>query len=259
MFSNMPADPWSHLRRLTSARIALGRAGSSLPTAEVLDFAAAHAEARDAVHAPLDVDRLAGELREFGSSVVQVQSQAQSQAEYLQRPDLGRRLDEASHVALSAIPGADLDVAVIVADGLSAIAPQLHASPLLRDLLPRLVARGLRVGPVVVARHARVALQDEAGELLRARLSLILIGERPGLGAADSLGAYLVFGPKIGCTDAERNCVSNIRPAGMPLAAAAELLDHLIASSLRLGLSGVRLKDDRPLPRRGAAAHALPA
>lgn len=241
-------DPWDGLRALTPARIALGRAGGSLPTAEWLGFSAAHAAARDAVWSALDVDALAVGLEAVGLPIVRVRSQARDRTSYLQRPDLGRRLDPEDEAALgrtraSARDGCDL--ALIVADGLSATAAQRHAAPLVALLAPRLVARGLRIGPIVVAVQARVALEDAVGAAMGARAALILLGERPGLGSPDSLAAYLVFGPRVGRTDAERNCVSNIRPDGCPLAAAAELLEWLLVESLRRALSGVGLKDER--------------
>lgn len=261
-------DPWGHLRNLTSARVALGRAGASLPTAEVLSFAAAHAAARDAVRAELDVPRLVGDLSALGEPIVTLESQADTLAVFLQRPDLGRRLSEASRATLIALAREQdaADVVFIVSEGLAAPAAQLQAPPLLARLLPRLRTSGVSVGPIVVVRRARVAIEDEVGALLGARAAVILLGERPGLGAPDSLGAYLVFEPALGKTDADRNCVSNIRPAGLPPEAAADTLHHLVTASLARGLSGVHLKDDRRLlePRDPTASsqkrlqHPLP-
>ncbi len=242
-------DPWAHLRRHTSARVALGRAGGSLPTAEVLAFAAAHAAARDVVHAPLDADRLAADLRAIGLDVVLLDSAAPDRPTYLPRPDRGRMLGEAARRALAAAPIHDAasapDVAQIVADGLSAPAAQRHAALLLVELLPMLRASGLRCSPAYVVRYGRVAVQDEIGQAVEAKASLILIGERPGLGTPDSLGAYFVFDPRPGRTDAERNCVSNIHPGGLTFATAAGNLHYLLAESLRRRLSGVVLKDER--------------
>jgi ethanolamine ammonia-lyase small subunit len=239
-------DPWSDLRSLTSARIALGRAGGSLPTAEVLGFSAAHAAAREAVWTELDLDRLEAELAPLELPVLRVASSAPDRATYLRRPDLGRRLDEAGGTRLEqAAPPGGCDVAVIIGDGLSAIAAQAHAPALAFDLVARLRARGLRLGPLALARQARVALEDPIGEALGARAAVILLGERPGLGSPDSLGAYLVFGPRPGRTDAQRNCVSGIRPGALPVPAAAELLGWLVGEALRRGLTGVELKDDR--------------
>ena len=245
-------DPWRELRSLTSARIALGRAGGSLPTAEVLGFSAAHAAARDAVWAEMDLDRLEADLAPLELPVLRVASSAPDRATYLRRPDLGRRLDEASATRLTrAAPSGGCDVAVIVGDGLSAIAAQAHGPTLAKDLVARLRGRGLRLGPLSLVRQARVAVEDPVGTALGARAALILLGERPGLGSPDSLGAYLVFGPRSGRTDAQRNCVSGIRPEGLPVPAAAELLGWLVGEALRRGLTGVELKDERGLLGEG--------
>jgi ethanolamine ammonia-lyase small subunit len=241
-------DPWTALRRFTPARIALGRAGPSLPTAEVLRMGLDHARARDAVHAALDPPALARALSALGHAPLVVHSAAPDRATYLARPDLGRRLDTASAAALSRRSGASPEVAVICADGLSALAVGRHAPGLLaalRDLAP---ARWSRL-PVVVALQARVALGDEVGERLGARLSAVLVGERPGLSSPDSLGVYLTYGPRPGRTDAERNCISNVRPEGLSYAEAAWKLDWLVGEALRRELSGVALKDESgPLP-----------
>jgi len=256
-------DPWAALRAVTGARIALGRAGGSLPTAEVLAFAAAHAAARDAVWSALDLERLAADLAPLGLPVLRLASAAPDRATYLRRPDLGRRVGEASRAPLSAAaPPGGCDVALVVADGLSATAAQRHAPALLSALVPRLRAAGLSLGPLALVLQGRVAVEDELGAALGARAALILLGERPGLSSPDSLGAYLVHGPRPGRTDAERNCVSNVRPEGLPPAAAAGLLAWLLVESLRRGLSGVLLKDERdrlppppaaPLPAPGDA------
>ena len=236
-------DPWAKLKALTPARIALGRVGASLPTREVLRFALAHALARDAVHAPFDVAAIEGALHVLGLATIRVASQADSRAVYLRRPDLGRRLDAASRAALEAATGAP-DVALVIADGLSATAVQAHAPPLVEALLPRFDDARLALVPAVIAREARVAWGDEIGALLQARLVVMLIGERPGLSAADSLGAYLTYAPKPGRTDAERNCVSNIRPGGLGCDQAAARIAWLVREALRRSVSGVTLKDD---------------
>lgn len=238
-------DPWSALRRHTAARIALGRAGGSLPTAEWLAFSMAHAEARDAVHSELDLDRLERDLAPVGLPCVRANSDAADRAAYLQRPDLGRRLDEKSRSALAGLNALPADVALIVADGLSALAAQRQAPEVLREWMPMLREARFSLAPLVLVRHGRVAIQDEIGALLRASAAVILIGERPGLGSPDGLGAYLVFGPAPGNTDARRNCVSNIRPEGLPPAAAARTLHYLLGESLRRRISGVGLKDER--------------
>jgi len=245
-------DPWNHLRVLTRARIALGRAGGSLPTAEVLGFSAAHAAARDAVWAELDLDRLEADLAPLELPVLRVASSAPDRVTYLRRPDLGRRLDETSAIRLTqAAPPGGCDVALVIGDGLSAVAAQAHASAVAIDLAARLLSRGIRLGPLSLVRQARVAIEDPIGAALGARAAVILLGERPGLGSPDSLGAYLVFGPRPGRTDAQRNCVSGIRPEGLPVPAAAELLGWLVGEALRRGLTGVELKDERGLLREG--------
>ncbi len=240
-------DPWTGLRAHTPARLALGRAGVSLPTEELLRFAAAHAQARDAVHLPLDVAALAAELHAAGFGVRSLRSRAANREIYLRRPDLGRRLDPADAQDLQADAGGPVDLAVVVADGLSARAAQAHACPLLLALRAALEAEPgaapLQWGPVCIATQARVALGDEIGALLQARLVLVLLGERPGLSSPDSLGAYLSHAPRVGCLDADRNCVSNIRPAGLVAAAAAQRLAWLVREALRLRLTGVALKD----------------
>jgi ethanolamine ammonia-lyase small subunit len=239
----VPADPWSALRRHTPARIALGRSGASLPTAELLRFAAAHAAARDAVHVPLDVPALRAALQADGWDTLAVHSRAPTREAYLRRPDWGRRLDDASAAALQALSPAPVDLGLVVGDGLSATAVQRHAPAVLRAL--RTALEGLLgLSPVVVACQSRVALADEVGALLRARVVLILLGERPGLSSPDSVGAYLTFAPRVGCNDAQRNCISNIRPEGLPPDVAARRLAWLLRQALQRRLSGVALKDD---------------
>lgn len=241
-------DPWHPLRTQTAARIALGRSGGSLPTREQLDFRLAHARARDAVLSPFDPDALGAKLHALGEPTLIVESAARDRAEFLQRPDLGRRLAHTSRALLtdhaSRVPRCDL--VIIISDGLSTLAANTQAEPLLTALLPLLRASGWQLAPLIVARHARVGLQDEIGEIFRAQLSLMLLGERPGLGSADSLGAYFTFAPAIGKTDADRNCLSNIRPGGLSPNEAAHKLHYLLTQSRRLHLSGVALKDDAP-------------
>lgn len=237
-------DPWSDLRRHTAARIALGRAGVSLPTAEWLRFALAHAQARDAVHLSFDDETLASALGSHGFTALRLESAAVDRASYLRRPDLGRRLSARSAALLQALPEAAHDLAVVVGDGLSARAVHEQALPLLLELRPRLEADAVLLGAVALVRQCRVALGDEVGALLGARAVLVLIGERPGLSSPDSLGAYLTWAPRVGRSDAERNCVSNIRPAGQPPAEAARRIAWLLAGASRLGASGVTLKDE---------------
>jgi ethanolamine ammonia-lyase small subunit len=242
--SHLTPDPWSGLRRHTSARIALGRAGGSLPTSELLDFALAHAAARDAVHSALDILTLIESLKPIGLPVLVAATQVADSITYLQRPDLGGQLASESRDQLA--PHAEeSDLSIVISDGLSAIAAQSHAANLLKELIPLLRSDGISLSPIVIAPFARVAVQDEIGAILGSRASLILLGERPGLGTTDSLGAYIVFHPHPGNTNAHRNCVSSIRPAGLPIAAAVATLRYLIGESLRRQISGVELKDER--------------
>lgn len=238
-------DPWSGLRRFTGARIALGRAGHALPTAETLSFALAHAQARDAVHAVLDVEALQREIVALGVPVLVAGSEAGDRPTYLARPDLGRRLDPASQGALEARRADGIDLAIVLADGLSAPAVARHGAALLAALLPWRAAAGWSLAPLVIATQARVALGDAVATCLGARAVLTLIGERPGLSAPDSLGAYLTVDPRPGATtDAARNCLSNIRPEGLGYEAAAFRIAWLLGEALRRGVTGVGLKDE---------------
>lgn len=242
--SLVPTDPWARLRTLTPARIALGRTGASLPTEAVLDFALAHARARDAVTAPFHPLAVAEAIEALDLRTLVVESAAPDRPTYLRRPDLGRRLSDESRARLHPSP---CDLAIVVADGLSSTAVHAHAAPLIEALQPHSAAAHWRVGPVAIARQGRVALGDEIGEVLGARLVLLLVGERPGLSSPDSLGAYLTFDPRVGRTDAERNCVSNIRAAGLSYEAAALRIAWLAREALRLSLTGVALKDESDL------------
>lgn len=244
------ADPWAALRAHTDARIALGRVGASLPTAELLRFGLAHAQARDAVHRPLDRAALLGQLQADGFRVLLAHSQVEDRQQYLLRPDLGRRLRTRCRTQLQRQAPAP-ELAVVIADGLSSIAAERHAVPLLRLFRERFPGDWANT-PVVIAEQARVALGDDIGAALRARLVVVMIGERPGLSAVDSLGLYLTFAPRPGRSDSERNCISNVRPAGLGYAEAAFKLDHLVRQALRLQLSGVALKDDSLPPQIGA-------
>lgn len=237
------------LSRLTPARIALGRAGSGQPTRVLLDFSLAHARARDAVHAALDADATSAAISALGYETVDVQSAAPDRATYLARPDLGRRLDEASARRLAAFASRTCDLALVVADGLSASAIHAHASPLLTALKPAIAKAGWRMAPIAIARQARVAIGDEVGQAFRAKAVAVLIGERPGLSSPDSLGVYLTFAPRPGRADAERNCLSNIRAEGLSYDEAAFRLSWLIGEALRLGLTGVGLKDESDVER----------
>lgn len=240
-------DPWQSLRRFTAARIALGRSGVSQPTAPQLAFQLAHARARDAVHLALDHAAL-GQALQAGSglSCLALHSAAASRDIYLQRPDLGRRLDEASRLALLERPraGAGYDLAFVIADGLSALAIEQHALPFLSVMMARLAAEEWSLAPLSIVRQGRVAVGDEVGELLGARAVVVLVGERPGLSSPDSMGLYLTWAPKAGLTDAARNCISNVRPAGLRYDEAAYKLHYLLSESRRRQLSGVALKDE---------------
>ncbi len=244
-FTGPPPDPWGDLRAHTAARLALGRTGNAIPTRELLDFGLAHAQARDAVHLPLDADALAVQLAGLGCTTLQVASAAPDRATYLLRPDLGRRLGDADAQRLRGQADnadAGCDLLLVAADGLSALATERNAVPLVQAIL-RTAPPGWHIGPVVIATQARVALGDEAGALLGARLVAVLIGERPGLSSPDSLGIYLTCHPQVGRSDAERNCISNVRPEGLAPAAAAARLWWLCAEARRLGLTGIGLKD----------------
>jgi ethanolamine ammonia-lyase small subunit len=231
-------DPIAVLRRFTPARIALGRAGSGLPTQELLSFGLAHARARDAVHHALDAQMLASSLVELGLAPQIVKSAAPDRATYLRRPDMGRSLSQQS-----VLTRADKPIALCIADGLSALAVERHVVPLVR-LLIQLAPQRWAAAPAAIALQGRVALGDAVGERLGAQLVAVLIGERPGLSSPDSLGAYLTFAPRVGRTDAERNCVSNIRPEGLGYEAAARRIDWIASAALARGLTGVGLKDD---------------
>ena len=234
-------DPWRALQRFTSARIGLGRAGASLPTRALLDFGMDHAQARDVIYTPLDADKLAAELAGSGFRTRRAWSQATDRTEYLHRPDLGRKLNAACIEGLRESAPANRRLSVIVADGLSSLAPAQHALPLLLELKLRLA--DWELDDVVIATQTRVALGDEIGSLRRAEAVAVLIGERPGLNAADSLGIYLTYRPVVGRTDADRNCISNVRPAGLSYAQAAFKLVYLLNGARALGGTGVRLKD----------------
>lgn len=241
------ANPWQALRRLTPARIALGRAGTSLPTRAQLDFQHAHAQARDAVHLAFDHARLAAELAERGRPSLHLRSGAADRYIYLQRPDLGRRLHPDSAALLRQQPQG-YDLAVVVADGLSALAVQRHALPFLQRLEELTAAEGWSLAPITLVEQGRVAVADEVGELLGARMVVILIGERPGLSSPDSLGLYFTWAPRVGLTDAYRNCISNVRLEGLSYGVAAHKLLYLMREACRRQLSGVNLKDEAEVP-----------
>ncbi|RCH55870.1 ethanolamine ammonia-lyase [Mucilaginibacter hurinus] len=236
-------NPWQALQQYTNARIGIGRTGTSITMHQLLQFRLAHAHARDAVYSKLDVDGLLAGLSQFNLPVIVLHSKAEYREQYLKMPGLGRDLDTPSAELLRAYaPGAD--IVIIIADGLSAAAVNENAVNLLEHLMPMLVNDDFVLAPVCVVRQARVAISDDIGAALRAKISLILIGERPGLSAADSMGAYLTYGPREGLTDEARNCVSNIRQHGLAHKQAAEKLFYLVKQALNKKLSGVLLKDN---------------
>lgn len=247
---NIPerGDPWRQLRTLTPARIALGRAGTSLPTAAQLDFQYAHAQARDAVHLPMDVAGLSELIHAQGHTIQALHSSAADRNTYLQRPDLGRRLDAASVQQLEALDGKGFDLAVVIADGLSSLAVQRHAPPMLQRISELAAAEGWSLAPIAVVEQGRVAVADEVAQLLGARMVVIMIGERPGLSSPDSLGLYFTYAPRVGLNDASRNCISNVRLEGLSYAMAAHKLLYLMREAWVRQLSGVNLKDEAQIP-----------
>ncbi|WP_431768308.1 ethanolamine ammonia-lyase subunit EutC [Pseudomonas koreensis] len=242
-----PQNPWLELRRLTPARIALGRTGTSLPTSAQLDFQYAHAQARDAVHLPFDHAGLSAQLTERQRDSLLLHSAAVDRNSYLQRPDLGRKLSDQSAQALreyaKAHPGG-VDLVMVVADGLSALAVHRHTLPFLTRLEEQMSADEWSTAPVVLVEQGRVAIGDEIGQLLGAKMVVMLIGERPGLSSPDSLGLYFTYNPKVGLTDAYRNCISNVRLEGLSYGMAAHRLLYLMREACRRQLSGVNLKDE---------------
>ena len=244
MMSGPPGRPLRDLRSLTPARVGLGRAGVSMPTKALLEFTLDHARARDAVHAAFDVSAIMRGLKDLGVEACDVASCARDRKDYLRRPDLGRMLDPASQRLLTDQTGGSRQLVIVIGDGLSPAAVNAHAIEVLRSLVPRLAADGIEIGHAVVASGARVALGDEIGAILGARMIAMLIGERPGLSVPNSLGAYLTFAPKVGLADEKRNCVSNIHRAGLGYDEAAFRIAWLVREGLARGASGVALKDE---------------
>jgi ethanolamine ammonia-lyase small subunit len=246
-------NPWGMLKQFTSGRIALGRTGISLPTTPQLEFQLAHARARDAVHHELNVDIVQQAVMglQFVEQCVVVESSAGNRATYLQRPDLGRKLSSASRQQLQLFASqnkqaSSYDLAFVIVDGLSALAVETNAAPFLQAATERLGSERLSLAPVTIVRQGRVAVGDEIGELLGAKLVVVMIGERPGLSSPDSMGLYMTWGPRVGLTDESRNCISNVRPAGLSYEEASYKLHHLISEALRRELTGVKLKDETP-------------
>ena len=244
-------DPWQQLKSFTRARIAIGRVGSSLPTKEVLDFGLSHAMARDAVHLALDVDALEAEINAQSFPTIRAKSMAHDRATYLLRPDWGRRLHEQSLMHLKNLHQAKpIDFLIVVGDGLSSLAVARHVAPLLAEIREHLPS-DWHTGHVVITSQARVAIGDEIGQALNAKIVAMLIGERPGLSSPDSLGIYLTYNPKLGLSDADRNCISNVRPEGLQYAVAAKKLIWLAKEAMRLKVTGVALKDESDVQEIG--------
>jgi len=244
--STIQEEPWSSLKAFTTARIALGRTGTAIPLKEVLSFRLAHAHARDAVYSRLDTHSIHEALQPYRHDILHLHSNAADRHEYLQRPDKGRQLDADSIAQLNNITSSarQKDVVIIIADGLSATAMNVHTQPLLEILMPMLKTAGLTTAPFCLVEQGRVAIGDEIGALLQAKMTVVLIGERPGLSAADSMGAYITFHPAAGNTDEARNCISNIRKEGLQYTQAAGKICYLLQEAARLKLSGVGLKDN---------------
>lgn len=242
--TNIEADEWKSLKAYTAARIALGKTGVSIPVAESLGFKLAHAHAKDAVYSALEQGSLINALRELKYPVVSLQSQATNRDMYLQRPDLGRRLSDDSVRKLQVLSAVPTDLCIILADGLSASAINENAWPVVSALLQAAKTMNYTVSAVSLVEQARVAIADEIGSLLKARLTIILIGERPGLSSFDSMGAYITYGPKPGLTDERRNCISNIRQQGLSAPLAVDKIMYVVNEAFRLKLTGVSLKDN---------------
>ncbi|AXT73252.1 ethanolamine ammonia-lyase subunit EutC [Vibrio sp. dhg] len=249
-------NPWDKLREFTSARIALGRSGNSVPTDELLSFQLDHAQAMDAVHCTLNVDSLVAQLSDSYSILKQtleppvvVTSKVTDRFMYLQRPDLGRQLDEASWNTLEAIGkehNTELDLAIVIADGLSSVAIQNHALPVISRLVSLMSGdeeHQWNLAPIAIVKQGRVAVGDDVGQCFNAKAVLVLIGERPGLTSPDSMGMYLTWGAKRGSKDSDRNCISNVRPQGLNYDDACQRAFYLLKEARRLQLSGVNLKD----------------
>nr|WP_113865080.1 ethanolamine ammonia-lyase subunit EutC [Brenneria salicis]NMN91050.1 ethanolamine ammonia-lyase light chain [Brenneria salicis ATCC 15712 = DSM 30166]RBP66546.1 ethanolamine ammonia-lyase light chain [Brenneria salicis ATCC 15712 = DSM 30166]RLM32005.1 ethanolamine ammonia-lyase [Brenneria salicis ATCC 15712 = DSM 30166] len=241
-------NPWETLREFTAARIALGRTGASMPTRELLKFGMAHAQARDSVHQTFDSETLANALEQAGLKTLTVRSAAPTREQYLCRPDLGRRLSEASRTLLMNSSVRQADLLLVIGDGLSSKAVHRQAVPFILALQPYLELLGLSLAPVVLAHQSRVALGDDIGECIQAKAVAILIGERPGLSSPDSLSVYMTWGPHTRRLESERNCISNIRPEGLDYPQAAFKLAWLLEQSFQRRLSGVQLKDESDNP-----------
>lgn len=240
-------DSWESLKKYTQARIAIGKCGSSVPTRELLDFKLCHAKAIDAVNISLDTSKLINQISHLSENgIYSLHSAANDRSEYLRRPDLGRKLSAESLKMLQSLAQTtEFDVTLVIADGLSSFAIEKNAAPFLHFFIPLLKKNGLSIAPVTVVKQARVAIADEITHALKARLSVILIGERPGLKTPDSMGIYMTYNPVPGTTDERRNCISNVRPEGLAYEIAAQKLMYLITEAFSRKLSGVDLKDEQ--------------
>jgi ethanolamine ammonia-lyase small subunit len=245
---NTSDDSWKILRSFTEARIALGRTGVSQSTEKILSFSLAHAMARDSIYQPFEKNILEQELNELHREMILLKSKVSEKKEFLLRPDLGRQLSEESIEKINACQTSPFDICINISDGLSAKAVNTHAIPLLKILIKKFDELHYQVAPICIIENGRVAISDETGSLLGAKISVMLIGERPGLTASDSMGAYLTYDPHVGNTDAQRNCVSNIRNGGLHYEEAAEEIIYLIKRALHLKLSGTGLKSNLNLP-----------
>lgn len=240
-------DAWEKLKQFTDARIAIGRAGCSIPTTAMLEFQLAHAQARDAVYQVLDTDSLQDKLNALGLDSLVMQSQAKDKQEYLKRPDYGRLLSDESKQLFMQFKqnnNATYDVCIVVGDGLSALAIEENALALIQSLQSQLEHEQWTLAPIVLATGSRVALGDEVAEIFNAKMLVMLIGERPGLSSPDSMGIYYTWQAKSGYLDSKRNCISNVRPAGLSIPIATQRLINLMRQSKKLGYSGVNLKDE---------------
>ena len=239
-------DAWIALQQFTTARIAIGRSGGSQRTPSVLDFRLAHARARDAVHAPFDAEALAKKFAEAGFQSVILHTPVHDKQTYLMNPDMGKTLDEDSKKKLAELAKSwkGRDFAVIVSDGLSAIAATEHAVETITALAENLPEKEWAMTPIIIVPYARVKIQDSIGETIGIRHAIAFVGERPGLGSPDSLSAYFTYKPRWSTVESDRNCVSNIRPLGLPPKIAAKKLALLLKESLARGISGTQLKDN---------------
>jgi len=238
----MELDNWHILKKYTNARIALGRSGNSLPTDKVLEFRMAHAMAKDAINTALDLLNLVEDVKKLGLNSILLQSQITSDIDYLKNPNMGRLLNEMSLKKLEDCPEKNNTLSIIIADGLSAEAVNIHAIKLIEQLIPKLKFKN--ISPIIIVKYARVAISDEIGEMLNSNIALILIGERPGLSSPTSMGAYITYNPKKGNTDEKRNCISNIQTEGLSYEFAAMKIAYLIDEMIHKKLSGVDLKDN---------------